>query len=103
MATSVKRLFHEIIQEEPLVLVDFYTDWCEPCKMLKPILEQLHEQEGDQVRILKVDVDKNRKAAEAYQIRGVPTLILFKDGKIAWTQSGVVPLATLRQVIGRFK
>lgn len=101
--TSGKRTFQEIVQQEALVLVDFYTDWCGPCKMLKPILEQLHEQEGDHVRILKVDVDKNRKAAEVYQIRGVPTLILFKNGKIAWTQSGVVPLATLRQVIAQYK
>ena len=71
--------------------------------MLKPILEELHTKVGDDVKILKVDVDKNPKAAEAYHIRGVPTLKLFKHGKVVWTQSGVVPLAALQQVVNTYK
>ena len=97
------RTFSEILKEEPLVLVDFYTIWCGPCKMLKPILDELHTKAGKDVKILKVDVDKNQKAAEAFQIRGVPTLKLFKHGKVVWTQSGVVPLATLQRVVDQYK
>lgn len=98
-----RRTFAEILNEEPLVLVDFFTTWCGPCKMLKPILEELHTKVGEDVKILKVDVDKNPKVAEIYQIRGVPTLILFKHGKNVWTQSGVVPVAALQQVIQKYK
>ena len=97
------RTFSEILKEEPLVLVDFFTIWCGPCKMLKPILEELHTRAGDDVKILKVDVDKNPKAANKYQIRGVPTLMLFKYGKEVWTQSGVMSVAALQEVINKFK
>ena len=97
------RTFSEILKEEPLVLVDFFTTWCGPCKMLKPILDELHAKVGNDVKILKVDVDRNPKAAQVFQIRGVPTLKLFKDGKVVWTQSGVVPLATLQQVVEQYK
>jgi thioredoxin 1 len=102
-AKNKNRTFGDILKEEPLVLVDFFTTWCGPCKMLKPILEELHSKVGNDVKILKVDVDKNPKAADIYQIRGVPTLKLFKHGKVVWTQSGVVPVATLQQVINKFK
>jgi thioredoxin 1 len=94
-----KKTFSQIIRNEPLVLVDFYTEWCGPCKMMKPILEDFHQQMGDQVRILKVDVDKNPKAAQIYQIRGVPTLALFKKGEIVWRQSGVVPVSLLKEIV----
>lgn len=97
------RTFNDILKEEPLVLVDFFTTWCGPCKMLKPILEELHTKVGEDVKILKVDVDKNPKAAAKYQIRGVPTLILFKHGNQVWTQSGVVSVAALQQVINQYK
>lgn len=97
--TKTNKTFQDIIRTEPLVLVDFFTEWCGPCKMMKPILEQLHQAMGEDVRILKVDVDKNPKAAQVFQIRGVPTLALFKNGEIVWRQSGVVPASMLQQVI----
>lgn len=100
---NINRTFSDILNEEPLVLVDFFTTWCGPCKMLKPILEELHGKVGDEVKILKVDVDRNRKAAEIYKIKGVPTLILFKNGKAVWQQSGVVPVAALQQIINSHK
>jgi thioredoxin 1 len=101
--TGKNRTFSDIIKTEPLVLVDFYTEWCGPCKMMKPILEQVHTAIGDQVRILKVDVDKNPKAAQVFQIKGVPTLALFKKGEMVWRQSGVVPASLLQQTILNFK
>lgn len=98
-----KRSFLEILRSEPLVLVDFYTEWCGPCKMMKPILEELHAIMGDELKILKVDVDKNLSAAQMYQIQSVPTLILFKNGEVIWRQSGVAPVSLLKQVISKFK
>ena len=97
--TTKSKSFADIIRTEPLVLVDFFTEWCGPCKMMKPVLEQVHQAMGDQVKILKVDVDKNEQAAQVFQIRGVPTLILFKKGNIVWKQAGVVPAASLQQII----
>ena len=91
--------FSEIIKSDTLTLVDFSAEWCGPCKMMKPILEQVHTAMGDEVRILKVDVDKNPKAAQVFQIKGVPTLALFKKGEIVWRQSGVVPASLLQQII----
>ncbi|MBE7442746.1 MAG: thioredoxin [Flavobacteriales bacterium] len=93
--------FKELINSELPVLVDFYATWCGPCKMMSPILEDVAAKMKGQVKIVKVDVDKNPNAAEAYQVRGVPTLILFKNGKQLWRQSGVVQANQLIQLINQ--
>ena len=91
--------FSSIIKSDKPVLVDFSAEWCGPCKMMTPILQQLKSEIGNKATILKVDVDKNLKAANAYQVQGVPTLILFKSGQIKWRQSGVVQVAELKRLI----
>ena len=94
--------FKDIIQSEEPVLVDFFAEWCGPCKMMKPVLQDLAQQWGNRVRILKVDVDKNPKAAAQYRIQGVPTLIVFQKGQIKWRQSGYVNAQQLSQVLQQF-
>ncbi len=94
--------FNELIQSEKPVLVDFFAEWCGPCKMMAPILKQVKEEIGDSASIVKVDVDKNPYAAAAYQVQGVPTLILFKEGKVLWRQSGVVQKNGLVGVIKKY-
>jgi thioredoxin 1 len=91
--------FADLINSSRPTLVDFTAVWCGPCKMMKPILEEVKKKMGDSVTIIKVDVDKNPAAAEAYNIQGVPTLILFRAGKILWRQSGVVQANQLEQII----
>lgn len=91
--------FNDLINSGKPVLVDFYATWCGPCKMMAPMLDELKREVGDKAKIIKIDVDKNQQAAATYGVRGVPTLILFKDGQIKWQQSGVVTVHQLKSVI----
>ena len=91
--------FKELINQEIPVLVDFSATWCGPCKTMIPILKEVKQQLKDKVKIIKIDVDKNQSTAASFQVQGVPTLILFKNGKQVWRQSGVVPTNQIVQLI----
>ena len=95
----MKSSFNKIIDSETPVLVDFFADWCGPCKMLAPILKEVKNDMGDGVKIVKIDVDKNPSIAAKYQVRGVPTMLLFKNGKQVWRQSGVLQKGEIIQII----
>lgn len=93
--------FQELINGPTPVLVDFYADWCGPCKSMAPVLSELANRMGQKVKIIKVNVDKNPQAAQVYQVQGVPTFILFKNGKSVWRQSGAMPINVLEQAIDK--
>ena len=94
--------FQQLINDDKPLLVDFFAEWCGPCKVQAPILKQAKDTLGDQVRIIKIDVDKNPEVAQHFQVHGVRTLILFKKGQVKWRQSGVVPANTLIQLINQY-
>ncbi|MES1161185.1 MAG: thioredoxin [Bacteroidota bacterium] len=99
MEQQKPKSFGEIIQGDKPVLVDFSAEWCGPCKMMPPILKEVKNSLGEQITILKMDIDKNPKIANAYQIQSVPTLIVFKGGQIKWRQSGVIGAGPLKSVL----
>lgn len=98
-----KMTFNEIINQDKPVLIDFFAEWCGPCKMMKPILEDLKSKVGESASIIKIDVDKNQSVAEKFQVRGVPTLMIFKKGELKWRQSGVVQANELEKLINANK
>ncbi len=94
--------FSEIINSSKPVLVDFYADWCGPCHMMAPVLKEVSTEMADKMNVIKVDVDKNRKAANKYGIRSIPTLMLFQNGKILWRHAGVMQKPQLINTVSRF-
>jgi len=91
--------FSEIINKDQPILVDFFATWCGPCQTLSPILKQVKDELGDNVSVIKIDVDKNQSIAAQFQVRGVPTMLLFKNGKQLWRQSGVLSKNDLISII----
>lgn len=95
--------FNEIIHSNQLTLVDFFATWCGPCKMMHPVLEDLKQQMGDTIRIIKIDVDKNQSVAQMFNVRSVPTLLLFREGQVLWRQSGALSLGDLSSVVRQYQ
>jgi thioredoxin 1 len=97
-----KETFNDIIQADKPVLIDFFAEWCGPCKLMKPILTELRQRMGDKIRILKVDVDRSPVVSSAFDIQSVPTLMLIRNKNIVWRQAGVVQAVQLEQIINQF-
>lgn len=94
--------FNDLINSDTPVLVDFFATWCGPCQMLMPVLKEVKDNLGERVKILKIDVDKNQELAAQFQVRGVPTMVLFQNGKQIWRQSGVLTKdEIIRTIIGK--
>ncbi|MDE6340511.1 MAG: thioredoxin [Muribaculaceae bacterium] len=94
--------FDDIIRSEKPVLVDFFATWCGPCKMMHPILEELHQKVGEKARIITIDVDKNEQLAAVYNVRSVPTLIIFQNGEVKWRAAGVHQVAQLEAELAKY-
>lgn len=94
--------FEDLIKSEKPILIDFFATWCGPCKMMHPVLEELHEKVGEKARIIKIDIDKNEQLAAIYNVRSVPTLMVFKDGELKWRASGVQSADALEQVLSQY-
>lgn len=94
--------FNDIIKSGKLTLVDFYATWCGPCKMMHPVLEQLKDELGDSIRIIKIDVDKNESISIQYRIQSVPTFMLFKNGEAVWRQSGTIRFVDFKNLISQY-
>ena len=99
----MKGSFNDIIQGEKPVLVDFFATWCGPCKYQGPILEELASAIGDEARIIKIDIDRNQAVAAKYNVRSVPTLMIFKNGEVLWKEAGVKEKADLVTLLGKYK
>ena len=95
--------FNDIINSEQLALVDFFATWCGPCKMMHPVLEQLKDELGESIRIIKIDVDKNTNLAMNYRVQSVPTLMLFREGEMLWSQSGALRLNDLKAIVSQYQ
>jgi thioredoxin 1 len=94
--------FEELIASETPILIDFFAEWCGPCKVLSPTLQQLAQEAGENLKIVKIDVDQNPKLASKYKVSGVPTLMLFKKSELKWRQSGVLSLPQLKGIVQKF-
>ncbi|MFN1835454.1 thioredoxin [Balneola sp. MJW-20] len=96
---KTKPSFNDLINGDKPVLIDFYTDWCQPCKMMNPILKEVKSSMGDRINVVKINAETNPDAAIRYQVRGVPTLVLIREGKVIWQQSGVIQAPALTGII----
>ncbi len=94
--------FNEIINLDQPVLIDFSAEWCQPCKMMPPILKQVKQHYGDKIRILKVDVDRNPEISQKWMIQNIPTMMIFRKVQMKFRQAGVIPADRLMEIVGRF-
>ena len=94
--------FEDIIKSEKPVLIDFFATWCGPCKMMHPVLEELHEKMGDKVRIIKIDIDKNQELASVYNVRSVPTFMIFQNGELKWRSAGAQPISNFEEELQKY-